>query len=267
MSNEKTLEQLEVEAADATKAIDALNVKYAELAKAKREAERQEKRKEEQRLAVGMLMVRIKEQGPSMQSTVGLLPKLDDVWMPATAWSENCHGVESKDLIQDAELRCGRLVYRNKIGAKDVSVIAVLGGTARLFVKGGWRRQDQINRSAKDWGQAAKKFRKILKEEMTIRDAKMTTEQRKAKVLTSVKTAVKAKYPEYQYVRAEYAWHSRNYSPSDHGYTGSDVNVEMRLTEDDYDSAQNFFDVEVKDGKMTSVVTRVTREALAIKKK
>ena len=87
----------------------------------------------------------------------------------------------------------------------------------------------------------------------------------KEKWLSDIKAAARKLFPAADEINVAYTWHHGHGRDYHKGYEGSDVTLRIRPVKDKYDADKDFSDVELKAGKLTARVVRVTREEITVK--
>ena len=284
VNTEKTLEQLEADAIEATKTIEALNIKKAELEEAQQIAKEKAKQLVIYETNTNKLISEIQSYASPITSIILGLSKFDSPWCGVSYWDKNKHGEENKGIIQATEANNSYLKYSNKIGGKNIFLIAnpeksslnynydytnkILYGSIRLIVEGsGFRDKDKISTLKMDNIKLIiKRFQKIIQNQVDKNNLKINDETKKQKVLTDIAEAIRKQFPEYKSIEVSYAWNNVSGSSyyKDKGYLSSNVNVSIRPTEEDYHGTKRFSNVTLVDGQLTTLITRVTREPITI---
>ena len=271
MNNEKTLAQLEAEAAEANKAIEALNVKKTEIEKTKRDADQKIKLVAEQKQATEQSILRIGEYGPKLKALACGLNPIVNGWTPNSVWNKYKHGEENKVFVEAAEKKFGHMYYECTVGKKSVLLIArpirstgtrysysqhyEIAGAVQLRVEGGYKELSQ--HTYKSFETALTKMEKVLNELVSVEGSAWTAKKMRLKALNDIMDVARAKWPKAEEVDAHYSYVPDLSHRNGNRFKESNIiELTVRIKKNDYDSEKRYRDVELKDGKLTATFVR-----------
>ena len=259
----KTLEQLQMEAAEAQKTIDALKQKQQEIATATKTAQKEAKLVAQKTAATATLLTSIQTYGPKMK-----LIAASKMWKGISSFCEHSHGEENKPSIDQHEKDYGFMRYRATIGKCQIDLNSfptswkgndwhghrVVVGEVRLTVTD--QNYKTSKHTYKTFKAADEKIYTILEKIALEQEATEKKADNRAGRLEDIKTVAMARFPECKHVEVSYEYVPK--SDRSGGYRESDmVRLETRSTKEDYSSGKQYANVQIDaEGNLTATFIR-----------
>lgn len=267
-ANDKTIEQLEADAAEARKAIEALEAKKLELAKLEQKKAREAEELLKHKAATDATLKALSQMGPPLMKLAGELkdkfPALE--WETVSTWSKYAHGEENRAAVEAAE-KANPEQLISKIGERTVTILAspkknVSGrwsggprlevtGAVQLTISRGYLERPKAIRY-KGWDVAGK-MAKIISSELDAETSAQDRAKKRREVLDTIEFLAKGQFPKAEEVKAEYMYRQRTgIGGSGHGYVETDlVRLIVKGKKDDWNTRQEFENVLAVNGTLT----------------
>jgi len=274
--SDKTIEQLEAEAAEAMKTIQALEDKRNELAEQKRKAERElaeQKRKAEElaghRAAALKTLETLSLVGPPLRKLAGELevsyPALK--WEVVSAWDKYEHGEENRAAIETAE-RANPIQLSAKLGGRVIRLLASpkVNRAGRLSSRTMYKVVGAVQLTIEDcrvynrpkqviykrWEGTAEKMVKIISNAVSADNAEDAKAKERKDTLDTILFLAKAQFPKAEVVEVAYMY--RPDTLKRHGFVETNrVRLIIQEKKSNYNTRRQFENVLAIDGKLTYV--------------